>query len=208
MSAQAIAHSMEELSAKALPASRKVCADKCAAEYRPLSSGFVSTFVSDWAERRQCNLSGHNALYARKQFKAGEVLCEFGWRDLLEYPTYLTVQTGEDKHILLAPEWLEHINHSCEPNVLFNTATFKLEALREVQPGDELCFFYPSTEWAMSSPFECKCCKPSCLGLIAGASQLSREQLGARRLTDFIANRLDERDAGASSDSPSNSNSD
>ena len=34
-----------------------------------------------------------------------------------------------------------------------------------------------------------RCGKPSCLGYIAGASQLTREQLSGRRLTDFIANK-------------------
>lgn len=65
-------------------------------------------------------------------------------------------QVGEDKHIELSPAWLEHVNHSCEPNAIFNTTTFNFEALRDIEVGDELCFFYPSTEWAMDSPFQCK----------------------------------------------------
>jgi hypothetical protein len=46
---------------------------------------------------------------------------------------------------MLNPEWLQYINHSCDPNVAFDTAAFKLIALKDVKPGDELCFFYPST---------------------------------------------------------------
>lgn len=61
---------------------------------------------------------------------------------------------------------MESINHSCAPNVFFNTSTFNLECLRPVAVGEELCFFYPSTEWDMDSPFECLCGAPRCLGNI------------------------------------------
>ncbi len=47
------------------------------------------------------------------------------------------LQVGDDKHIELSPTWLEHINHSCEPNVFFNTATYQLEALRDIARGEE-----------------------------------------------------------------------
>ena len=33
----------------------------------------------------------------------------------------------------------------------------RLTALRPISEGDELTFFYPSTEWAMAEPFECGC---------------------------------------------------
>lgn len=35
---------------------------------------------------------GHNALYACKHFKAGEVIMAFSYRSMCDYPTYLTVQ--------------------------------------------------------------------------------------------------------------------
>ncbi|KXZ49301.1 hypothetical protein GPECTOR_22g895 [Gonium pectorale] len=200
----AIATNADQLTAQARAGQPRESSAQCA-EYRRLHDGFISQNVSEWAERRQCRNTGHNALFSRKHFKAGEVLSEFGHVAIHSRPTYLTVQMGVDKHIELSPVWMDHINHSCEPNVLFNTTTFQLEALRDIAPGDELCFFYPSTEWSMISPFECKCGTPSCLGFIAGASQLSREQLAGYRLTDFIANRLDEHEAATSAGSPSDS---
>lgn len=68
----------------------------------------------------------------------------------------LVAQVDEDQHIELLPEWLQHINHSCDPNVLFDTRARKLVALRDIQPGDELCCFYPATEWVMDNPFVCR----------------------------------------------------
>lgn len=52
-------------------------------------------------------------------------------------------QVGPTQHIMLSPEWLQYINHSCDPNVFFDTASFKLIALKDIAAGDELCFFYP-----------------------------------------------------------------
>lgn len=38
-----------------------------------------------------------------------------------------------------------------------NKNEWNFRALRDIQPGDELSFFYPSTEWEMAQGFECKC---------------------------------------------------
>jgi SET domain len=81
---------------------------------------------------------------------------------------------------------LQYINHSCEPTVFFDTASLELICLKPLQPGDELTFFYPSTEWDMSQPFVCNCQSPGCLQLINGASHLDRSTLNQYRLTDFI----------------------
>ena len=51
------------------------------------------------------------------------VICSFSAGITQSYATYLTVQTGADRHITLMPEFLQYINHSCGPNVFFNTAT-------------------------------------------------------------------------------------
>ncbi len=74
-----------------------------------------------------------------------------------KYATYLTVQTGTDRHITLIPDFLQYINHSCSPNIFFNTTTMELVCLQPIQPGDEFTFFYPSTEWEMAQPFVCNC---------------------------------------------------
>lgn len=100
------------------------------------------------------------------------------------------MQVGEAQHILLNPDWLQYINHSCSPNVSFNTTTFQLVALRDIKHGEELCFFYPSTEWSMASPFECACGSSVCCGRIAGASQMTYDILRKYTLTDFINGKL------------------
>ena len=128
------------------------------------------------------------SLIASISIMPGEAICKFHAGITQSYATYLTVQTSVDKHITLMPEFLQYINHSCEPNVFFNTTTMELVCLKALQPGDELTFFYPSTEWEMSQPFVCNCGHTSCLQLINGASHLMPETLAKYRLTDFILN--------------------
>ena len=132
------------------------------------------------------NSSNQKSLHATVSFAPGDVICHFSAGITQSYATYLTVQTGADSHITLKPEFLQYINHSCAPNVFFNTATMELVCLQPLQPGDEFTFFYPSTEWEMAQPFVCNCGHEGCLQLINGASHLSVETLSKYKLTDFI----------------------
>lgn len=143
-----------------------------------------------FADIMQSAVSGEKSLHASAFFDAGETLSDFSAGSVLEHPTYLTVQTGEQKHITLDPKFLQYINHSCNPNVFFDTTLMKLVALREIQPGDEILFFYPSTEWDMSQSFSCFCGNPDCLQQIKGAAHLSNEEISRYRFTDFILSEL------------------
>lgn len=134
--------------------------------------------------------NGQKSLIARTAFQPGDLLCSFQAGSVLETPTYLTVQVGLSQHITLQPEWLQYINHSCHPNVFFDTSRMELSCLRPVMPGEEFTFFYPSTEWDMAQPFVCQCGEANCLQLIRGAAHLSAETLQQYRLTDFIQQQI------------------
>lgn len=130
------------------------------------------------------------ALFATTNFKKGEVLTPFTAAAILNRPTYLTVQTGLSEHIHLQPEFLQYINHSCEPNVLFNTDTMQLEAVKDISEGVELTFFYPATEWDMAEQFDCLCQTKSCIHKIKGAKYLDKKILSNYKLTSFITQML------------------
>jgi hypothetical protein len=132
------------------------------------------------------NQTNQKALFAAVSFAPGDVICKFTAATTQSFATYLTVQTGADRHITLNPEFLQYINHSCSPTVFFNTTSMELVCLQAMQPGDEFTFFYPSTEWEMAQPFVCNCGNAACLQLINGASHLSVETLSKYKLTDFI----------------------
>jgi SET domain len=130
------------------------------------------------------------AVFAIGHFKEGDTLSAFTAAAILSEPTYLTVQTGLTEHIHLQPEFLQYINHSCEPNVLFNTDTMQLEALKDISAGEELRFFYPATEWDMAQPFECLCETSSCIHQINGAKYIDKKILSTYKLTAFITQML------------------
>lgn len=143
-----------------------------------------------FAEIMENEINGEKSLHSISSFDVGDVICSFAGGVISDTPTYLTVQTNEHEHITLVPEFLQYINHSCNPNVFFNTATFKLTALKRIEPGDELTFFYPSTEWDMAQPFACTCGATQCLQHISGAKHIDKLILKQYQLTNFIQSML------------------
>ncbi|EPE30414.1 SET [Glarea lozoyensis ATCC 20868] len=108
--------------------------------------------------------------------------------------TYATVQCGRDAHLNLNSD-LVYINHSCEPSVIFETSTLSILAgPKGLKEGEELTFFYPSTEWEMAQGFDCLCGTGSCKGWIGGAKDMGWEGLKGMYLNGHIRELLEERD--------------
>lgn len=59
-------------------------------------------------------------------------------------------------------------------------------ARRNIEKGEELFFFYPSTEWEMQAPFICLCGSPNCIHVVAGARFLSLSTLEGHYLNPHI----------------------
>lgn len=144
----------------------------------------------EWACIQSRPGSDQQGLFSRKAFSAGAVLCRFTAAARFTKPNRLTIQTTATKHIQLLPACLLFTNHSCHPTVFFNMQSFELEALQAIQPGDELTFFYPSTEWEMAESFRCHCGSPQCLGNIQGARYLPANAIQHYRLNEFIKHLL------------------
>ncbi|KAH7040717.1 uncharacterized protein B0I36DRAFT_379634 [Microdochium trichocladiopsis] len=107
-------------------------------------------------------------------------------------PSYASVQSGKDKHFLLNSD-LMYINHSCEPSLIFDTGNSNIIAgPNGLKKGEELTFFYPSTEWHMAQPFDCLCGKPTCRGRISGAKDMKPAQLDGLWLNGHIRELLEE----------------
>ena len=69
---------------------------------------------------------------------------------------------------------------------------------RELKEGDDLTFFYPSTEWKFDRPFECLCGagKDVCVGRVEGAEGIDGEMPGRWFINEHILALAGERDAG------------
>jgi SET domain len=137
--------------------------------------------------------NGHQSLHSNRHYQPGDRISAFSAATTTRTPTYLTIQTGERVHITLSPEFLAFINHSCTPNAFFDTTLFQLICIAPIMPGDQITFFYPSTEWEMAQPFSCRCGTAACLGDINGASRLSAAVMTNYRVTDYIRKKLAER---------------
>jgi hypothetical protein len=139
------------------------------------------------------NSTQQHSLHALIRLKAGDKIADFSAGELLVSPTYLTVQVGLNRHVTLIPNFLQYVNHSCDPNIFFDTSKMEVVCLRTIEAGEEFRFFYPSTEWEMSKPFVCNCGSSNCLQLINGAAHMSDETLAQYQLSDFIQRQVQHR---------------
>ena len=140
-------------------------------------------------------ISNHHSLFSVVDFQPGDIICEFGAAAILPAPSFLTVQVGINEHIYLQPGVLQYINHSCAPNVFFDTTAMQVVALKHIEDGEEMTFFYPSSEWEMKQSFQCYCGSPACLGEIKGSAYIAKNILKQYRLTDFIQQQVTKRSA-------------
>jgi D-alanine-D-alanine ligase len=127
---------------------------------------------------------------ARRAWRASEAIGPLEWGRRLPVPGRWTVQVGLAEHAEPAPFELRYVNHSCAPNVQFDVDAGVVRALADIEPGDELCAFYPATEWDMAERFTCLCNAVDCLGVIGGAAQTDRETLTRHELSSFIRKKL------------------
>ncbi len=109
-------------------------------------------------------------------YAVGQLIHRVNDYETAPHPTRYSVQTGLQTHIDELSK-IAYFNHSCDPNTVFDTSELVIRALRDVAAGDELTFFYPSTEWEMATPFVCRCGAPQCIRVVAGARFLSADVL-------------------------------
>ncbi len=124
-------------------------------------------------------------IVAGKNVQAGEVIAPIIGYEEVDAPSKYTVQISAHRHID-GLGLLTYLNHSCDPNVIVDTTSFAVIAIRDIPKGEELGFFYPSTEWRMATPFTCLCGTASCVGVIDGAEALPDETLSHYFLNEHI----------------------
>ncbi len=134
--------------------------------------------------------SGMRFLRSLCTIKKDAIITAFKENGYFYEPSCFTIQTEINKHISLFPFLLKYTNHSCDPNVFFDTTSMLLIAIKDIAAGDELCSFYPSTEKNMAQSFFCNCGSKNCLGEITGASTIPKDILKKYRLTDFIRSQI------------------
>jgi len=123
-------------------------------------------------------------LITKQAYKKGEVICSMPSENIVDKPTRFTVQISKDKHTHVGK--LAALNHSCDPNVVLDTEGMIMIARRDIEKGEELSFFYPSTEWEMQAPFICLCGATNCIHVVAGARFLPLSTLESHYLSKHV----------------------
>ena len=124
------------------------------------------------------------SLVSKREYNKGDVICEMPSVNVMDKPNRYTVQIGRNQHTHVGK--LAALNHSCDPNVILDTENMLMIARREIARGEELSFFYPSTEWEMNAPFICLCGAPNCIHVVAGARFLPLSTLEYHYLNPHI----------------------
>ena len=135
-------------------------------------------------------LSGQKHLRTTCRHLSGSLLHGFSVGEYVTHPTYLSMQIDHHCHIHLEPEFLQYLNHSCDPNIYVDVNRHEFICLRDIEANEEITFFYPSTEWAMEQVFDCVCRSANCLGKIKGAMHLNKEVLPRYKFTPHIMEKL------------------
>ncbi|MBN8655156.1 MAG: SET domain-containing protein [Anaerolineae bacterium] len=123
-------------------------------------------------------------LTTKQNYKKGEVICSMASENITNKPNRFTVQIARDRHTHVGK--LAALNHSCDPNVILDTENMEMVAARDIEKGEELYFFYPSTEWQMDAPFICLCGSTNCINVVAGARFLPLSTLERHYLNPHI----------------------
>ena len=123
-------------------------------------------------------------LVTKRAYTKGEVICPIPSENIMDKPNRFTVQIARDRHTHVGK--LAALNHSCDPNVILDTETMQMIACKDIQKGEELYFFYPSTEWQMDAPFICLCGASNCIHVVAGARFLPLSTLEHHYLNPHI----------------------
>jgi hypothetical protein len=124
------------------------------------------------------------SLITKQAYKKGDVISDIPKEKVVNKPNRFTVQIGRTEHTDVGK--LAALNHSCDPNVILDTSRMEMIARRDIEKGEELSFFYPSTEWEMDAPFICLCGSTNCIHVVAGARFLSLSTLEHHFLNKHI----------------------
>ncbi|GAP90085.1 putative galactose-proton symport [Rosellinia necatrix] len=126
---------------------------------------------------------------------AGAVFARITGVTVSRSASWSSVQAGRSLHIELNSD-LVFTNHSCAPTLEWDMERMEVRVHRnrDLKKGDILSFFYPSTEWEMSQPFDCWCGagKGICFGRIEGAVRLDPERLKGYWINGYIKEMLEE----------------
>ena len=114
-------------------------------------------------------------LIANEDMKPGDVIVQFSHQEIQRARTWRTMQLEINKHI--RNEFLNFVDHSCDPNALLDIDSLSLVAIRDIPERQPVTCFYPGSEVELAEGFTCRCGSKNCLREIKGGFYLTHEQM-------------------------------
>lgn len=134
-------------------------------------------WLSPKAQARPAEGKGWGS-YAVEPINAGETVAAFGgWvvpsavlAGMPEDRQSRSIQVDTDLYLVAAetPEAGDMLNHSCEPNCGL-MGQMLLVAMRDIAPGEELCFDYATCDASDYDEFRCLCGAATCREVVTGS---------------------------------------
>lgn len=137
----------------------------------------LSSYLSPKLEGRPKADGTGNGIFALTPIKKGELVAVFGGV-VHEWDTFITLPDRErslciqveDRHFLVPDKIGEgdYVNHSCNPNAGLS-GQIALIAMRDIHPGEEVCFDYAMSDTMPYDEFPCSCGAYNCRGKVGGS---------------------------------------
>ncbi|MBZ0297677.1 MAG: SET domain-containing protein-lysine N-methyltransferase [Anaerolineae bacterium] len=135
----------------------------------------LSSYLSPALEAREVEGKGYG-IFALQPIQKGDLIAAWGgsvytqadFTHLDETLRSLSVQIAEG--LFLVPEKIgpgDRINHCCNPNAGILGYSI-LVAMRDIVPGEEVCYDYAMTDGDAYDEFTCACGAPDCRKHISG----------------------------------------
>jgi hypothetical protein len=119
-------------------------------------------------------------LVAKNDIGTGETIFTCTPTEITRERTWRTIQIDFNRH--LKNDLLDYVDHSCEPNSVFDVDRLAMVALRNIEKGEPITFFYPGAEVELALGFDCHCGSRDCIGHVKGGFYLTAQQM--RRALD------------------------
>ena len=113
-------------------------------------------------------------LRARRAFRKREQVARLSGV-LVNRSSLDTIQISPTLH-MHDPWFSRLLLHSCEPNLVIDTATMEAWPARDIEPGDYLSIDYAVTEDVLGRQFACHCGSARCRGWVTGRREGPNEE--------------------------------
>lgn len=138
----------------------------------------IYSYLSPKTQAMPNPAKGGHGIFATAFIPAGDLILVWGGK-IHTYDEYLQAPPQRQPHFIQVeeglylggadeqPEPADFLNHSCDPTAGMR-GQIALIALRDIQPGEEICIDYAMCDGSPYDEFTCACGSANCRGRVTG----------------------------------------